>query len=135
MKDEKNNTTDLTNEATNQGETTMDSNKKNEMNWTDEQVHELKNKENEEMDENKTVFQIRYVETADGIEITASGDKWLLRRMGLGPLSIMGAGRRVRHGRGRGFGGRRMRRMRARHMAGEGRGRRWDGPVEGEQQA
>lgn len=121
MKDEKKKTTDLTNEQMNQGETAMDSNKKNETNWTDEQVNELKNKENEQMDENKTVFQIRYVETADGIEITASGDKRLLRRMGLGPLSIMGAGRRVRHG----DGGRRMRRMRARRaaMAREDRGR------------
>ena len=121
-----------------QGETTMDSSKKNEKNWTEEQVNELKNEEKKPM-ENKVLYEIRFVETEDGYRLIAKGDKKGLRRMGFGPMSMLGAGRRVRHDRGR---GRHMRRMRARRAAmhgehgghgGHGRGRWGEGPVADEQ--
>jgi len=118
-----------------QGEMKMGSKKKNKKNRKEERVNELKNKEKGPM-ENKVLYEIRFVETEDGYRIIAKGDKKGLRRMGFGPMSMLGAGRRVHHSRSR---GRRMRRMHARRAAmrgehgGHGRGRWGEGPVADEQ--
>jgi len=118
-------------EARKKGEMKLDSKKKNEMDWTDEQAQGLK--EHKNMDE-KVLYEIRFVETEDGFRLEATGDKKGLRRMGFGPLSMLGAGRRVQHGRG-GRAGHRMRRMRARRAAmaggwgGQGRGPWGHGPA------
>jgi hypothetical protein len=78
----------------------------------DEMKAERGQQEEEMIMDEKVLYQIRYVETADGFRVEATGDKDELRKMGFGPHSMMGFGRRVQHGRGP--GSRRMRHMRAR---------------------
>ena len=70
---------------------------------------ESKNKEKQQkMTDENVLYEIKFVETADGYRLEASGDKALLHRLGIGPRMLGGRKRPGRHA-----GKRRMLRRRA----------------------
>lgn len=62
-----------------------------------ENLNKKENNNKNSMDE-KILYEIKFVETEDGYRLEASGDKAVLRKLGIGPMMV---GRKRRSGRQR----------------------------------